>query len=261
MRSAVNPVYGIIGVRTLEASVLVLALHWGLHWPLTGPHALGLIFTPLLSLYFVFVFVAPWRWGLPILTRLRTRDRVVALTFDDGPSPETTPLILDILREHGVVATFFVLGAAAERHPDLVRRVLQEGHEVGLHGFRHRALVLASAQALKEEIERTATAVRQACPEWGKEAMLFRPPHGFKTPLMAVRVRRLGYRLVLWSLNPRDYRGQAVETARAFKDALHPGAICLLHDGPASARTVEALPLILAEIRAADYRCVGLTSP
>jgi peptidoglycan/xylan/chitin deacetylase (PgdA/CDA1 family) len=254
-----NPVYGIVLVRTLQASVIALVLHWGLRWPLTGPHALGLVFTPLLCLYFVFVFVAPWRWGLPILTRLRTRERVVALTFDDGPSPETTPLILDILRGHGAVATFFVLGAAAERHPELVRRIVQEGHEVGLHGFRHQALVLASAQTLREEIERTATAVRQACPEWGKGSILFRPPHGFKTPLMAVRVRRQGCRMVLWSLNPRDYRGQtAAETARVFRAALHPGAVCLLHDGPANARTLEVLPLLLAEIEAVGYRCVLL---
>ena len=70
MRPAENPVYPIIFARTVQASVLVLALHWLLHWPLTGPRALGLFFTPALCLYFVFVFVAPWSWGLPILTRL-----------------------------------------------------------------------------------------------------------------------------------------------------------------------------------------------
>jgi peptidoglycan/xylan/chitin deacetylase (PgdA/CDA1 family) len=260
MRDNVNPVYPIVLIRTLQACLLAAALHWGLHWPFTGPRALGLFFTPLLCLYFVYVFVAPWGWGMPILTRLRTQERVLALTFDDGPSPETTPRVLDILRAHGAIATFFVLGEAAERHPELVRRITQEGHAVGLHGYRHRALVLASARVLRDEIDRAAAAVHRACPH--SVPTLFRPPHGFKTLVMPFQLQRLGYRLASWSLNPRDYGVQtAAETARAFRDALHPGAVCLLHDGAMNARTVEALPMILAETRAAGYRCVPLSVP
>ncbi len=102
-----------------------MAVHWLLHWPLVGPHALGLFFTPLLCLYFVFAFVAPWWWGLPILTRLPMREKVAALTFDDGPSPQTTARVLDILRQQGQTATFFVLGEAVAQSPELLRRIVR----------------------------------------------------------------------------------------------------------------------------------------
>ena len=75
------------------------------------------------------------------MTRLHAKEKVVALTFDDGPSPDTTPLVLDILRASGVTATFFVLGDAVERHPDLLRRIVRDGHQIGLHGYEHRALI------------------------------------------------------------------------------------------------------------------------
>ena len=164
MTRARNPVYAIILVRTAQASALALALHWLFHWPLTGPHALGLVFMPLLCLYFVFVFVAPWSWGLPIQTRLPTQENVVALTFDDGPTLETTPAILDILARHGARATFFVLGENAARHPDLVRRIVTEGHALGIHGFYHAPFVLLSWKRVGEEIARTRAAIAQACP-------------------------------------------------------------------------------------------------
>lgn len=258
MRSAPNPVSEIILVRTAQASLATLALHWLCRWPLTGPHALGLFFTPLLCLYFVFVFVAPWSWGLPIWTRLKTRERVVALTFDDGPSPETTPRILDILRAHGVTATFFVLGEAVERNPDILQRIVREGHGVGLHGDRHRALTLASASALMREVTRAAEAVQAICPSLARPT-LFRPPYGFKSLTMPWRLRRHGFQLAAWSLNPRDYHRQTPEElAGVFLDGLHPGAIALLHDGPESAKTVLALPLILAGLADRGWRCVLL---
>ena len=258
MKALPNPAFKIIAVRTLQMSLAALVLQRCLHWPLTGPHALGVFLTPLLCLYFVFVFVAPWSWGLPILTRLTTRERVVALTFDDGPSPETTPLILDILRDASVPATFFVLGNAVERHPELLRRIVREGHAVGLHGFHHAPLVLAPAARLREEIRQAASVAERVSPS-AEPLTLFRPPHGFKTLTMAWMLRRWGYQMVLWSLNPRDYHGQSPgDMAGAFWAALHPGAISLMHDNAASLRTVQALPEILDGLKRLDYRCVRL---
>lgn len=253
-----NPVYAIILVRTAQASLLALLLHWLLHWPLIGPRALGLVFTPLLCLYFVFVFVAPWTWGLDILTRLPTRERAVALTFDDGPSPETTPAILDILRAHNTHATFFVIGEQVQRHPDLLRRMMAEGHTVGLHADRHRPLVLLSAPAVRAEIRHARAAVQSACPGLPPPVWL-RPPHGFKTLTLPWLARRCGCRLVTWTLNPRDYRPQTPEMlAQTTLAALRPGAILLLHDGPANQTTIQALPLLLANLAERGYRCVPL---
>lgn len=253
-----NPVYVIIAVRTAQASALALGLHWGLGWPFTGPHALGLFLTPLLCVYFVFVFVAPWSWGLPILTRLPTRDDAIALTFDDGPSPETTPRILDALKARGVRATFFVLGGAAKTHPEIVTRIREEGHGVGLHGFHHRALTLAPWRATRREIRQSAEAVRAACPQ-APPPVWFRPPHGFKNLALPWLARHSQCRLVTWTVNPRDYRPQTpAQLARATLAGLRPGAIVLLHDGPDSALTAEALPDILAGLAERGFRCVPL---
>jgi peptidoglycan/xylan/chitin deacetylase (PgdA/CDA1 family) len=260
MKRAPSPVLPIILVRGAQTAGLALLLHWLGRWPFTGPHALGLVLIPLLCLSFVFTFVAPWAWGLPILTRLPTRERRVALTFDDGPSPETTPEILGILRRYDTAATFFVLGEAAERHPDLVRRILIEGHALGIHAFRHRSLVLAPPQAVRRELERALDAVRRACPN-APPPCWFRPPYGFKTLALPFLARRAGCRMVTWSIDPRDYARRSPERiAAAVLSALHPGAIVLLHDGPGAAATRETLPQILDGLRARGYRSVPLFS-
>ena len=253
-----NPVARIVLARTAQASALTLGLHWLTHWPLTGPHALGLVMTPALCLYFVFVFVAPWSWGLPIQTRLPTRERAVALTFDDGPSPQTTPLVLASLRERGVKATFFVLGDAVDRSPELLRQIVAEGHVVGVHAYRHRPFVGRSLGSLRDEIRRTREAIARACPA-ATVPVLLRPPHGFKS-LRALRAaRRMGCRLVAWNLDARDYRERdPVRIAANVTERLRPGSIVLLHDGPDNAATADALALLLPALQTRDYRCVPL---
>lgn len=248
-----NPVYAIIARRTLEVSVAALLCHWLLGWPLTGPHALGLFLTPLLCVYFVFVFVAPWSWGLPIVTRLPTRSKEVVLTFDDGPSPEVTPLVLDALGRAGVRAAFFVLGEAVERHPTLLRQVVAEGHQIGIHGYQHRPFVRLPARAIQTEVERTRAAILRACPDAALTAWV-RPPHGFKSLRLVWLARQKQWRLAAWSLDSRDYREtSAGRVAEIVRRGLHPGAVVLLHDGPNQTVTAEALPLILAELKAQGY--------
>ncbi len=254
-----NPVYPIVVVRTAQASVVGLLGHLLLHWPLTGPHALGLFVTPALCVYFVFAFYAPWTWGLPILTRFSTRERTLALTFDDGPSPHTER-ILDILQAHGAQATFFVLGEQARRFPHLIRRMAAEGHAIGLHGETHRALVLASPGDVRGELARAAQSVREACGPAGAQCVWFRPPHGFKSVTLPFVARRAGYKMAAWSVNGRDYapsqtpQGVALRVLREAR----PGMVALLHDGPGQSAAMEALPLLLDGLRARGLRCVSL---
>ena len=253
-----NPVYRIIAVRTAQASLAALAAHRLLGWPLTGRRAVGLFLTPALCLYFVFVFTGRWSWGLPILTRLTTSKKRVALTFDDGPSPETTPAVLDVLASFGVRATFFVLGESVERSPELLRRIVAEGHAVGLHGHRHRPLVLLSGREIRGEIRRAREAVHRVCPDAAVSHWL-RPPHGFKSPGVLWAVSRAGFRLAGWSVDGRDYRETDPErVARNVLDALRPGAVILLHDGPGNAATVAALPAILQGLRERGWQAVPL---
>jgi peptidoglycan/xylan/chitin deacetylase (PgdA/CDA1 family) len=253
-----NPVYSIIAVRTVQASALCGLAHWGFHWPLTGPHALGLFLTPALCLYFVFVFVGPWTWGLPILSRLPGHQNAVALTFDDGPSLETTPLILDILRSEGACATFFVLGELVQRYPNLLHRIVTEGHAVGIHAYRHEPFVLMTAQAIRREIVQTEAAIRSACPD-AVIVPWVRPPHGFKSLGLIWILRRAGYGLAAWSVDSRDYResGPAAITARVLTKA-KTGTVILLHDGPGNAATAQALRPLLRGLAERDLLAVSL---
>lgn len=194
------------------------------------------------------------------LGRLPTRNQVVALTFDDGPNPEATPRILDALGEAGVHATFFVLGRHAERWPALVRRVRDEGHALGNHGYFHRKLHFKTPRYVREDLGRGSDAIADAC---GMRPALFRAPHGFRSPWVNGIAASLGERVIGWSLGvwDSDRPGADVIAQRTVVGA-RPGSILLLHDGdgydPAGDRTqtAAAVPRIVADLAGRGYRFV-----
>ena len=194
------------------------------------------------------------------LGRLPTRDQVVALTFDDGPNPEATPRILDALGEAGVHATFFILGRHAEHWPALVRRVRDEGHALGNHGYFHRKLHFKSPRYVREDLGRGSDAIADAC---GMRPTLFRAPHGFRSPWVNGIAASLGERVIGWSLGvwDSDRPGADVIAQRTVVGA-RPGSILLLHDGdgydPAGDRTqtAAAVPRIVADLQGRGYRFV-----
>lgn len=182
----------------------------------------------------------------------------VTLTFDDGPSVPYTGQILDILRANGIRATFFLCGASAERYPDLVRRIRDEGHEIGNHTWSHPYLYLKSRETIAAEIDRTQEILERIT---GKRPVWFRPPFGVRGfPLRGILQER-GMRMMLWSDRGYDGELDAAGIAAATLEQLHPGAIVLLHDGfeakePAlidRSATVSALPAIIAGAREAGY--------
>ncbi len=186
-------------------------------------------------------------------------DREVALTFDDGPSVPYTGQVLDILRRERVHATFFLCGANAERYPDLVRRIRDEGHEIGNHTYSHPWMYLISRERIADEIDRTQDALQRIS---GRRPRLFRPPFGVKWFSMWPLLRERGLTMVMW--NDRGYDGGELDAAGIAKvtlDQLSPGAIVLLHDGfethePVEvdrSATVRALPAIIAGVRRAGY--------
>lgn len=126
----------------------------------------------------------------------------IALTFDDGPNPAWTPRLLDLLAEHGVKATFFMLGSRAEQEPELVRRVAAEGHLIGNHSWSHPNLARTAAVRVREELTRTNAVLEQIT---GERVRYFRPPFGARRPVVFSIARELGLTPVLWNAMTSDW--------------------------------------------------------
>ena len=167
-------------------------------------------------------------WGEVLWHGPRERP-IIALTFDDGPTPGGTDAILDILQSAGVVATFFVIGQNVERHPELLRRIHEAGHAIGNHTWHHdHHGWLGSRRYWEEEIGRTDEVIEKTI---GVRPTFFRPPVGIKTFLTLAAAQRMGHTTVNWSLRGRD--GVATD-AKNILDRLSNvdrGDIVLLHDG------------------------------
>ena len=164
----------------------------------------------------------------------------VALTFDDGPNGRCTEAVLDVLARLGVHATFFVLGRNVDRAADdaLLRRMVDEGHVIGLHGYHHEGPLLVSPRTLREELQRAARSVEAALQRAGDDAprprpRLFRPPFGFLTGATAEAALGEGFSVVLWTVSVGDWRSS--QTAREIVDHIlsqvDAGDIIVLHDG------------------------------
>jgi peptidoglycan-N-acetylglucosamine deacetylase len=183
----------------------------------------------------------------------------VALTFDDGPHPEGTPAILEILAAHNALATFFVIGEQVRRRPELLRRMLDEGHAVALHGDRHRLQLRLGARMLRDDIERGVAAIEDAI---GATPTRHRPPYGQYSPLGLRVVRERGLEPLLWASWGKDWRRLTTPSriARRVLRGLRAGDVILLHDADfysssgSHERTARALELILAEL---NLRRVG----
>lgn len=187
-------------------------------------------------------------------------ESAVALTFDDGPG-EDTPRILDILRDHGVRATFFLCGENVERFPEIVRRIASEGHAIGSHAYSHRSFLWRTPGWMAHEIERAQRVIRHHIPEatFGNSSadqpQWFRPPYGHRWFGLSAVLKRYELRAVMWDVNPKDWKHTAAEIARQVLSRAQPGSIILLHDGipPREATprqsTVDALPRILAGLK------------
>jgi peptidoglycan/xylan/chitin deacetylase (PgdA/CDA1 family) len=177
----------------------------------------------------------------------------VALTFDDGPHPQGTPAVLEILREAGQSATFFLAGEQVERRPALAAEIAAAGHRVELHCHRHRNQLRLTPRMLLDDAERGRAAIEEAS---GQAIADYRPPYGIFSGPGLVAIRSRGWRPVLWSQWGRDWRRRATAESitRKATDGIRPGDIVLLHDADFYSarnsweRTASALPRILDEL-------------
>jgi peptidoglycan-N-acetylglucosamine deacetylase len=197
-----------------------------------------------------------------VISAVPSSNGQLALTFDDGPNPVATPAILDALAERDVKASFFVLGRHAERWPELVRRMADEGHAVCNHGYFHRKLHLRSPSYVRRDLELGTRAIVDAC---GTKPRFFRAPHGFRSPWVTSIARSLGQRTVGWTRGVWDSARPGVDAivSRTIR-AAHGGAILLLHDGDGydplgdRTQTAQAVPIVVDGILDAGLRFVTL---
>ena len=187
------------------------------------------------------VFSLKYSFLLHSTCRIKTRDKVVFLSFDDGPAAATTPLILNTLKEKNVRALFFCIGREAELQPELVRRIAQEGHLIGNHTYRHNwQNTVKFPHAIAAEINQANLILQQIS---GQKIALFRPPFGVVTPALARAVKALHLRSVGWDIRSGDTRlGDPHKLIRRICGRLRPGSIILLHDNrPLTCRTLAEL--------------------
>jgi peptidoglycan/xylan/chitin deacetylase (PgdA/CDA1 family) len=187
-----------------------------------------------------------------------TRDRAVALTFDDGPDPVSTPALLDLLREAGVPAAFFCIGERVAAHPELAARIAREGHLVENHSYHHSHLTnFFGVGRLCAELKRTQAIIERTT---GVAPTCFRPPMGLSNPRVFRAARTVGLRVVGWTARGFDTR--AADPARIVERVLRgiaPGGVILLHDGDIAAdRLVATVERLLAALRARGYQVARL---
>lgn len=185
----------------------------------------------------------------------------VALTFDDGPHPEGTPAVLEVLARAGARATFFVVGEQVQRRPELLREIAAGGHAIALHGYRHRLQARLPARAVREDVRRGVDVIGAAL---GSTPGLHRPPFGIYSPAGLDAVHDAGLRPLLWSRWGKDWR--RLTTPRRIADrvlvGVLPGDVILLHDADfysardSHRRTAAALKIILRELTARELATV-----
>jgi peptidoglycan/xylan/chitin deacetylase (PgdA/CDA1 family) len=236
--------------------------------PATWPWALGLAVADHLALAQACLRPRSSLLG-PNLTRLPPEAAArgeVALTFDDGPDPEVTPRVLELLEARGAHATFFAIGERVERHPELAAEIAVRGHRVENHTQRHPPhFAFCGPRAMEREIERAQEAIAAAC---GRQPRFFRPPAGFRAPWTDLALHRCGLALATWTR--RGFDAVAADPRRVAARLLRglaAGDVLLLHDG-SSARAaggrpvvLEVLPRLLDALAEQGLRAVALPEP
>ena len=185
------------------------------------------------------------------ITAINTPSPVVAMTFDDGPHPTHTPRLLDMLRERGIRATFYLIGNRVVQYPQIARRIAEDGHEIGNHSWTHPFMNRLSARDVTMEIDQTTNAIFQVT---GRPPVTFRPPYGAFTRAQRTNLHSARtLPTILWSVDPQDWRrpGANVVTQRILSNA-HQGGIILSHD--IHRGTIDAMPRTLEGLTARGLR-------
>ena len=184
----------------------------------------------------------------------------ITLTFDDGPHPEYTPQLLEVLDQYNIKANFFWLGICVDRYPEIAKAVYEKGHWIGLHGYEHISFPKLTPSQLKKSLEKTQLAIYNACGLEAKFVRDVRPPNGIFTPETLKLLQQWGYRSVMWSVVPEDWVRPGISlVVNRIVQQTYNGSIIVLHDGYSGgqdvAKTVaKIIPILLEK----DYKFVSI---
>jgi peptidoglycan/xylan/chitin deacetylase (PgdA/CDA1 family) len=183
-------------------------------------------------------------------------DNSIAITFDDGPHPQLTPKLLDLLKERGIKATFYVIGKNVEAYPEIAKRIVDEGHEIGNHTWNHPALSKLGAAKVKSEMDRTTEIIVKTT---GVTPATMRPPYGATNATLNKRLdEEFGMKVIMWSVDPQDWKYRnADRVASQLIENTKSGGILLAHDIHAS--TVAAMPRTLDTLTSKGFKFVTVT--
>jgi peptidoglycan/xylan/chitin deacetylase (PgdA/CDA1 family) len=231
--------------------------HWGL--ARTIFEVILIIIIGIMALWNLGKPVAKCSWYENVVHRVPTMERVVALTYDDGPHPVFTPQILDILDKYHVKATFFMIGSRMERYPEIVKEVMKRGHVIANHTYTHpRNIEMDTSPQIIRELEQCEQVIERMT---GHRAYLFRPPRGLVDSTVFTIAQEEGYRTILWTVSADHHDAPTPESmAERVSNLIKPGGIILAHDGtfPSRWKDVQATPLIIESLLKQGYRFVTL---
>jgi peptidoglycan/xylan/chitin deacetylase (PgdA/CDA1 family) len=189
-----------------------------------------------------------------------TNSRAIALTFDDGPHPQYTSELLQVLDRYSIRASFFWLGACVDRNPTVAREVYKRGHWIGLHGYHHHSFPFLKPDALKQSLEKTQEAIAQACQIHPDNVRDVRPPNGLFTPQTLNLLHQWNYRPVMWSVVPEDWErpGVYVVMQRVLQQVQN-GSLIVLHDGYCGGQDVaQTTAQLIPQLLQQDYYFVTI---
>ncbi|MED3624696.1 polysaccharide deacetylase family protein [Neobacillus thermocopriae] len=188
-----------------------------------------------------------------LISQVETDQKVVALTFDDGPTNRNSDL-LPLLEKYHAKATFFLIGADIEKYPDEAKKLVEAGHQIGNHTYSHDRMVFKTPSFIKKEIERTDRLIREA---GYKGEIVFRPPYGKKLVGLPYYLKKHDRKTILWNLEPDSYFSSASDKIKYIKENMKPGSIILMHPWYGdSAEEFKAIEGILQELSNEGYEFV-----
>lgn len=197
----------------------------------------------------------PMQQEAEVVNSLDRNEKYIALTFDDGPHSKVTPQVLDILEEHNVKATFFMLGSQAVKNSAMAKEVALAGHEIGNHTNLHQNLVELDTYDIEEEIAVSARNIEAAS---GQYPMIIRPPYGIFDKRVEETATALGNSLILWSVDSLDWKTRNAKSIKEeIMNTITPGAIVLMHD--IHQATADALPGLLTSLLNEGYHFVSVS--